>query len=148
MPPYITSSKGPAFALLRLGKLLDTSKDADVRNETILVLRHWIGRQPGQIKKLETALAGTGLTANQAATVLSLLVGFDQASRAHPTTYALLIGELDHPKLAIRSLAQWHLNRLVPAGASIMYDATAADRQATIAAWQRLIPAGQLPNKR
>ena len=131
-----------------LGKLLDSAKEADVRNETILVLRHWLGRQPGQIKKLESALATAGLSANQSATVVSLLVGFDQASRGQPTTYALLLGELDHPHLAIRSLAHWHLARLVPAGSSITYDAAAADRQAAVAEWRRLIPAGQLPNKR
>jgi hypothetical protein len=131
-----------------LGKLLDSAKEADVRNETILVLRHWLGRQPGQVKKLESFLTTSGLSANQAATVVSLLVGFDKESRARPTTYTLLLGELDHPHLAIRTLAYWHLTRLVPAGNSIMYDAAAADRQAAVAEWRRLLPAGQVPTKR
>ncbi|HEX3314191.1 MAG TPA: hypothetical protein VHR72_04825 [Gemmataceae bacterium] len=139
---------GALDRLDELGKLLDSSKEADVRNEAILVLRHWLGRQPGQIKKLESALAQAGLSPNQSATVLTLLIGFDQAERARPGTYALLLGELDHPRLAIRSLAAWHLRRLVPAGNSIAYDPAATNRQAAVAQWRRLIPAGELPNKR
>jgi hypothetical protein len=139
---------GALDRLDELGKLLDSSKEADVRDQTILVLRHWLGRQPGQIKKLESALAQAGLSANQAATVLTLLVGFDQAAKDRPGTYALLLGELDHPHLAIRSLAAWHLRRLVPAGSSIAYDAAATDRTAAVAEWRRLIPAGELPKQR
>jgi hypothetical protein len=130
-----------------LGKLLDSSPNADVREEAILVLRQWLGRQPGQFKKLETVLAQAGLTANQSASVVALLSGFDDAGRARPATYSLLLSELDHPHLAIRTLAHWHLVRLVPAGKSIAYDAAATDRSAAVAEWRRLIPAGELPKR-
>ena len=131
-----------------IAKLLDSAKEADVRNEAILVLRHWLGRQPGQIKKLENLLVQAGLSANQASTVVSLLIGFDRDSRDRPATYTLLVTELDHPHLAIRSLAYWHLRRLLPApGRSIAYDPTAADRQAAIAEWRRVIPSAEAPKR-
>ena len=131
-----------------LSRILESAKEADVRNEAILVLRHLLGRKPGQIKKVEEALGHAGLSGNQAQTVAVLLLGFDDQARARPTTYSLLVGELDHPKLAIRTLAHWHLIRLVPTGATIPYDASAADRSSAVEAWRQLIPPGEMPGKR
>ena len=71
-----------------LGRLLENAQDADVRNEAILVLRHLLGRHPGQIKKVEEALGHAGLSKHQAQTVALLLLGFDDQARARPATYS------------------------------------------------------------
>ena len=54
---------------------------------------------------------------------------------------------LNNPHLAVRTLAHWHLVRLVPAGKEIPYDAAAPaeDRRAAFQRWRDLIPPGQLP---
>jgi hypothetical protein len=130
-----------------LAHILGESKQADVRDEVILVLRQWLGRQPGQIKIVEDRLAKKGITGPQAESVVQLLLGFDEPARARPETYAMLIGDLDHPRPTMRALAHWHLVRLVPAGKAIPYDPTAteAERRTSIDAWRRLVPPGKLP---
>src|SRR5262249_21249149 len=48
-------------ALDDLGSVIDAlsnSEHADVREQAILVLRHWLGREPGQVKKLYGHLVG------------------------------------------------------------------------------------------
>ena len=49
----------------------------------------------------------------------------------------------------IGALAQWHLNRLAPAGKDIPYNpaGTAEERDQAFKAWKKLIPDGQLPPK-
>ena len=118
-----------------------------LRDHTVLVLRNWLGRGPGQVEKLHEALRKAQYTEVQAKTILRLLFGFDAEERASPATYELLIGYLKHSKLPVRELARWHLFRLAPAGRAIAYDAAApaAERQRAYDAWRALVPEGKLP---
>jgi hypothetical protein len=128
--------------------VLMESPDAATRDHAVLVLRHWLGREPGQIKKLETALMSKKkLTEVQARNVVQLLLGFDGEQRANPETYALLLAYLEHKNQAVRTLANWHLVRLAPAGKDIAFDAAAPDeqRRQAVQRWHALIPEGQLP---
>lgn len=134
----------------RLGGLLDaaSSERADVRHQAILALRHWLGREPGQVGKLQKFLVQEKkLTPVQAKTTVSLLVGFSEAQRRLPQTYELLILLLEHKNVAVRELAHWHLTRLAPAGRDIPFDAAASheQRDQAITRWRALIPDGQLP---
>ncbi len=133
--------------LPRLLEALKDDKNADVRQQAVLVLRHWLGRGPGQVKTLVKAAADLGYPKASGKTVVHLLFGFDAHERSQPQTYELLIEDLKHKQLAVRELAQWHLVRLAPAGKDIAFDAAApeATRQAAIAQWEKLIPAGKLP---
>src|SRR5581483_2766164 len=138
-------------ALDALGPLLDALADtrADVREQAVLVLRHWLGRGPGQLERLHQELRQRGLSEANARTVLQLLLGFNDAERAVPATYDLLIEDLDHRLPTVRELAHWHLVRLAPAGRDIPYDPTAGAeaRRRAIQAWRDVIPAGQLPRR-
>jgi hypothetical protein len=124
------------------------SKHPEVRQHAVVVLRQWLGRGPGQTTKLYQALTTEGKYSKiQALTILQLLFGLREAEHANPGVYQLLIGYLNHGKLAVRELAHWQLVRLAPAGKDIPYDAAAplAERQESMRRWQTLIPAGQLP---
>jgi hypothetical protein len=138
-------------AIDRLPALLDALADpkhADVRDHAILVLRHWMGRGPGQVEKLHATLTGEAKYSKvHTRTILQLLFGFDADDRQRPETYELLIALLRHPQLAVRELARWHLVRLAPAGKDIGYDAAGAEaeRQRGYERWRQLIPAGRLP---
>jgi hypothetical protein len=138
-------------ALDQLPQLLDALADArhaDVRDQAILVLRQWVGRNAGQVGKLYQALKehlhNSDVTAR---TVVQLLFGFNDEERAQPATYELLIGDLMHKQLPVRELAHWHLVRLAPTGRDIPYDAAGSEAQRRRAAeqWQALIPEGRLP---
>jgi hypothetical protein len=126
---------------------LSDPKHADLRDHTVLVLRNWIGRGPGQAEKLHAALRDAKYSQAQANTVLRLLFGFTDEERGDPATYELLTSYLKHSKLPVRELARWHLFRLVPAGRDIPYDAAApaAERQRAFQAWRALVPEGKLP---
>jgi hypothetical protein len=129
---------------------LGDPKHADVRSQAVLVLRHWIGRKPGQVGKLYDFLKGPGgYPAARARTVIQLLFGFSDQDRAQPDTYAVLLDLLSDKSLPVRELARWHLIRLAPAGRVIPYDAAApaAERQRALKQWRALIPAGQLPGR-
>jgi hypothetical protein len=129
-------------------KALADPKHGDLRSHTVLVLRHWLGRDAGHTTKLFKELTvGQKYKLPQAKNIIQLLLGFREEDRFNPHTYELLIVYLEHGKLAIRELAHWHLVRLVPEGKEIAYDAggAEAERQKGIAAWRKLIPAGKLP---
>jgi hypothetical protein len=114
----------------------------------VTVVRHWLGRGPGQDQKLYVALVNDrGYDAPSARLVLQLLFGFSKEDLAQPETFDVLIEYLRHDRAAIRNLAAWHLIRLVPQGKSIPYkpDGTKADAEAAYKAWRKLIPPGQLP---
>jgi hypothetical protein len=138
-------------ALDKLGRLVDVlaaSKHADARDRSIVVLRNFIGRGPGQVEKVYDFLRTIRkLNDAQAKTALHLLIGFDDEERMQPVTYEVLIDCLKHSKLAVREAARWHLIRLVPDGKKINYDADAPpeERERAIAEWRALVPAGQLP---
>jgi HEAT repeat protein len=132
--------------LPRLIDALSSSKFPDVRDVTVIALRHWIGRGEGQDMKLYDALVKKGYSENHAARVMQLLHSFGDKAKASPATYETLIDLLNHENPAVRQLAHWHLTRLVPT-ATISYDplGTPEERQAAVAKWKELIPAGQLP---
>jgi hypothetical protein len=139
---------GALDKLPRLLEVLGTSKYADARDKSIVVLRNWVGRGPGQTEKLYDYLTNERkLKPPQAKTALHLLFGFTEKEYRDPDTYEVLIGSLNHSKLAVRELARWHLVRLAPEGKKIGYDAAAAPEQRAQAyqQWRVLIPAGQVP---
>jgi hypothetical protein len=134
--------------LPRLMQILGNKDHADTREMAIIVIRHWLGREPGQSIRLYHYLTkNENNTPTQAKNILHLLNGIAVEKRRQPQTYDLLILALNHSKLLARELAHWHLVRLVPEGKSIEYDAagTEMQRQEAIAAWRRLIPEGELP---
>ncbi len=134
--------------LSRVFSVLMNSKQVEDRDHAVIVLRHWLGREPGQLKKLQTSLVESKkLTEVQARNLIHLLVGFNGEERADPDTYAVLLTYLDHPNQAVRTLANWHLIRLAPAGKVIAFDAGAPEeqRQQAVKRWHALIPDGQLP---
>jgi hypothetical protein len=136
--------------LPRLGKELNETKHPDVWDNAVVVLRHWLGRAPGQDQKLYKALTEVrGLTPVQAETVIEFLHGFCDNDLERPETYEMLIDYLADDKLPIRGLAYWHLRRLVPAGAKIPYDplASKAEREKARQEWKKLVPPGKLPPK-
>jgi hypothetical protein len=139
---------GATDDLRRLGEALVGAKHADVWDNGVLVLRHWIGRGPGQDQKLYKALTeGARMPASQAETVMDLLHGFSEDDLTHPITYQALLVLLESDRLAIRGLAHWHLTRLAPEGREFGYDPLAPkeQRQVALKKWQKLIPPGKVP---
>ena len=114
----------------------------------IVVIRHWLGREPGQsIRLFDYLTKNDNYTPTQAKNLIHLFNGIEEEKRRQPGTYDLLIQALNHSKMPARELAHWHLVRLAPDGKSIAYDAAGSEtqRQAAIAAWRRLIPEGEVP---
>jgi hypothetical protein len=139
---------GATDDLPRLANLLATPRSRDNWEAAVLILRHWIGREPGQDQRLYRALvAQKRLTPIQAETVLQLLHNFSGDELTQPETYEALIDMLGSDQLAIRGLAQWHLYRLVPAGRKIGFDLLASPekRAQMVQEWRQLVPAGKLP---
>jgi hypothetical protein len=141
------TSAGALDDLPRVLHALADPKHADLRDHTVLVLRSWIGRGPGQVEKLHDALRAAKYSEVQARTIIRLLFGFSGEERRDPATYDLLINYLKHSKLPVRELARWHLFRLTPLGREIPYDAAApaAERQRAYDAWRARVPEGKLP---
>jgi uncharacterized protein (TIGR03000 family) len=136
--------------LPRLARVLNATRHQDVWDQAVVVLRHWLGRAPGQDQDLYLRLIETrGFTPVQAETVLEFLFGFSEDDLGRPETYQMLIDYLADEKLAIRGLAYWHLIRLVPEGKSIPYhplDPKEA-REKARQEWKKLIPPGKMPPK-
>ena len=144
-------------ALITLGALdlLDNLTEAlgnssqEMRDEAVVVLRHWIGRGPGQDQKLyEFLQKRMEYSTAHAGIALQLLHSYGTDDLKRPETYETLIAYLGHPRSSIRELAIWHLRRLVPAGKAIPYDPTgsAEARERAQAAWKKLLPPGRLPS--
>jgi hypothetical protein len=133
-----------------LGKSLRDTKHPDLWGNTIIALRHWIGRAPGQDQALYAGLLEKELfNPVTAETVIQLLHSFSDDDLTRPEVYDALVAYLRHENLAIRNLAYWHLSRLVPQGRKFGYDPAAAkeDREKAILEWKKLIPGGKLPPK-
>jgi hypothetical protein len=127
---------------------LANTKHLDVWDNGIIALRHWVGRGPGQDMKLYNGLVEKGkYKPIDAEAFVQLLHGFSEADLRRPETYETLIDYLDHPRLALRGVAYWHLSRLVPAGREFAYNPgdEKEQRQKAVAKWRQLIPRGQLP---
>ncbi|MCI0459183.1 MAG: hypothetical protein L0Z62_19680 [Gemmataceae bacterium] len=126
---------------------LHNARHADVRQAAILSLRHHAARSVEHDVGLYQALRKRKYTPGQAETVMHLLHGFHQVALTRPETYQALIRYLTHDQLPVRELAIGHLHHLVPKGRSIGYDAAASAqaRERAQAAWQKLIPRGEVP---
>ena len=133
----------------RLADVMGSSKYQDAREKSIVVLRNWLGRGPGQAEKLyDYLMTERKLTPAQAKTAIHLLFGFDEQEQRDPDTYEVLIQCLKHSKLGVRELARWHLARLAPeVSKEIPYDADAPteQRERAYEQWRTRIPPGQLP---
>jgi len=115
---------------------------ADARDHAILVLRHWAGRSPGQLKKLQATITGPlGYTPVQAKNFLHLLIGLTDQEKKQEGSLEFLVDLLNHRQLPVRELARWHLVRLIPEGQDIVYDAAAAEpeRLRAMEQWRKLL---------
>ncbi len=133
----------------RVARMLGESKNDTIRKTAIVALRHWIGVRASRDEKLYGALTeGLGYTKAEAETIMQLL--HSPFNPDQPETYETLIRYLGHRKQAVRELAHFHLVRLAPIGADIPFDASApeSERARAIAAWKKLIPAGELPKEK
>jgi hypothetical protein len=85
----------------------------------------------------------------EAETILQLLHSYGEDELARPETYETLIAYLNHDKLPVRGLANWHLVRLVPAGKDIGYNPLdpKEKRMAAIEKWNKLVPRGTVPGR-
>lgn len=136
--------------LKRLGDELSGTKYPDLWDATVVVLRNWIGRAPGNDQILYQRLIDIrGYKPKEAETVLHFLHTPEDVELTRPETYEMLIDFLESDRLSIRGLAFWHLYRLVPEGRKIAYDPLAAkeERAKARAEWKKLIPDGKLPPK-
>ena len=132
----------------RLAKGITEANDLDVWDFGITVLRHWLGRGPGQEQKFHRFLTGVRqYSSGEAATVIRLLNGFTPAERAKPEVYDVLIEYLRHDRPAFRNLAAWHLERLAPAAGPVPFrpNGSKADFEPVYVKWRTLIPAGTTP---
>ncbi len=143
---------GAVDDLPHLADALADPSHQDVRDVAVLALRAWIGRDRGQDMKLYNLLVKEKkYSENQAEIVLQLLHSFGQNDLAKPATYETLIDYLLHDKPAIRQLAKWHLERLVPeVSKEVAYDPAASEkeRQEAHEKWKERIPSGKLPPER
>jgi hypothetical protein len=137
-----------------VGNVITGTKYPDTWDRAVVVVRHWLGRRPGQDQILyKRLIEKRGLTPKQAAGVMQLLHSFDDTDLAQPELYTMLVKFLDNDQLGIRGLAHWHLVRLVPAGAKFNYNPLDPKEQRDKAReqWKKLIDdmlaKGELPPK-
>lgn len=132
-----------------LGKELAEAKTQEEWDFGITVVRHWLGRCPGQDQKLYARFTGPGraYTPAQARIVMQLLMGFSADDLRQPETYEVLIDYLTDDVPAVRHLAAWHLVRAVPGGRAIGFKpgGTKAECEAAAREWRRRVPPGRLP---
>jgi hypothetical protein len=133
-------------------------QDGPRRQAAIYVLRRWVSRGPETSETLYAPKKGDrpadGLLIKQnykpsdAEVFVALLHDFSEVDRKRPSTYEALVGYLTHPKMAVRELAYFHLQRLASGVKELPpYDtAWPADRREKAAKeWKGLIAAGKLP---
>ncbi len=132
----------PALVL----EALHQGKKADTREAAVLQLRSWSARHASHDRRLYDLLK-KDFTAGEAENFVGLLHSFGERDLARPETYEVLIDYLGSKKAALRELAIWNLQRLVPQGRKIGFDAAASlqERAQAQAAWRKLIPAGKFP---
>jgi hypothetical protein len=131
----------------------DDQRTPDVRGVAIFTLRHWLGRNDDQERKLFDPRTKAGVLIDkkyrltEAQMLLELLHPFGVQQINSPETYSWLIDKLRHEKMAIRELAYWHLVRLAPAGRTIPYNPAEGieQRERAYELWKKLIPDGKLP---
>jgi hypothetical protein len=139
---------GAQDELERLGKALAEAKTLEEWDFGITVIRHWLGRGPGQDQRFFDGLVNIhGYDRNQARNIVQLLFGFSKEELMQPETFDVMIEYIRSDSPAIRNLAMWHLVRVVPRGKDIPYkpNGTKADAESSYQAWRKLVPAGSLP---
>jgi hypothetical protein len=142
-------------ALEAIPKVLDALADEDegrreLRDAAVMALRQWIGWRADHDRKLYDILKDEKhYTPSQAETFMQLLHGFTEEQLLQPATYETLIGFLQSDKPTIRTLAFYHLFRLVPQGREPKYNPIGDTKQRDVAyqAWKKLLAEGQLPPK-
>jgi hypothetical protein len=119
----------------------------EVRRAGISALLNYIGRGNTQDVKLYESLLADNIKPGQAGIIMELLHGLSAEALARPEIYDTLITYLQNDQIAIRELAGWNLERLVPKGKAIAFDAagTAEERSRAQAGWRKLIPEGKVP---
>lgn len=137
-----------------LGEVITETKYPDTWDRAVVVVRHWLGRRPGQDQILYQRLIDKrGYKPAQAAGIMQLLHSFGDEQLAQPELYTTLAKFLRNDNLGIRGLAHWHLVRLVPAGKNIDFKPLDPKEQRDKAAeqWKKLIDEliakGELPPK-
>jgi len=136
--------------LKRLADGITEAKDLEVWDFGITVLRHWLGRGPGQEQKFHRFLIDERrYSTTDAAKLIRLLHGFTPRERARPELYDVLIEYLRHDRAAFRNLAAWHLTRLAPAAPAVPFKANGskADFDPVYTMWRGMIPAGTVPSQ-
>jgi hypothetical protein len=132
-----------------LGRALSAAKTSVEWDFGITILRHWLGRGPGQDQKLFETLTSPalGYSATDAKIIMQLLFGFGPDDLTSPETYEVLIEYLTHDQPAVRNLAAWHLARLVPQGKGIAFKPglTREQCEPLYREWKKLVPSGHLP---
>ena len=127
--------------------ILTCSDETDLAgrvDEGIIALRHFLGRGPGMdqvfFKFLTSHKIGDRavFTSKQAEAFIDLLDGFTDEQKEQTSTYVYLLKQLSNQRTAIRGLAIWHLNRLVPEGQKIGFDPTDEEpaREAAAKKWK------------
>jgi hypothetical protein len=137
-------SLGAIDALAPVLDALTDPKYPDVRSAAVETLRFYLGRGPGQDKKLKDVLTRSHHS-TEADTILRLLHEFPD--RPDHATYEALISYLKSEKPTIRQLAIWWLVRLAPPDLKAPpYDPAAAPQQYERAAdqWAKLLADGKL----
>lgn len=128
---------------------LGDDKRAAIRRTAVIALRHWIGDEAGNDRRLVQLLVERqSYSKPQAATVLQLLHSAFPVD--DPDTYETLIAYLRHRNLAIRELAWWQLSHLVPENLQVPYDpaGSAEERAKAYRAWKERIPSGSVPGRK
>ncbi len=132
--------------IARVAGALEDTHHAAVRAAAVIALRHWIGASPSHDQRLYNLLTDAlGYSQKQGEAVMQLLHSPFDAGQAE--TYEALIAYLGHKRLAVRELAYWHLQRLVPTDDVVPFDAAAPEeeRARAVAAWKKLLADGKLP---
>jgi uncharacterized protein (TIGR03000 family) len=142
---------GATDDLTRMGKLIHESKRPDTWDNVVRVLRHWLGRAPGQDQRFYNGLLKVrDYKPVQAESLIEMLHGFKESELDRPELYEMLIDFLVDGRTSMRGMAHWHLIRLAPAGKDIPYDPNApkAELEKARKEWKKIIPPGQLPPDR
>jgi hypothetical protein len=141
---------GALDELPRLCAMMQTARGQELWELAIVVIRHWIGRGPGQDQRLYKGLIDEArFEPHEAEIVMHLLHGFTDEELARPETYQVLLKYMKGDRLFLRALAHWHLCCLAPQGHVFDFDPNgpADEREKALAKWRKLIPPGELPPK-
>jgi hypothetical protein len=139
---------GPLNGAPYLVNSLEDGRHARVRRAAAHTLRAWLTREPNRATELAGLLQVKVNSPRKAAHILELLHPYPADSLKRPDTYQNLIKDLDDDSLAVRELASWHLESLVPEVArKIAYDPSGPgdQRRQAVAEWQKTVPAGTVP---